>query len=126
MGIGEGEMKYRHQIIMVVLLAGLFAGWTPTQKALWGTYTASWLVDLGQTRYIAENPDNYWEEQSAYLIGKHPSIGAVNNLFAAQYVLNYLISDRLGDHRGWYLGLFTAVHTKCVAGNVAIGIKVDL
>jgi hypothetical protein len=111
---------------MVALITSLFSGWTPAQKVLWGTYTMSWLVDFGQTRHIAENPDRYWEDTSAWLIGEHPSIGTVNNFFIAQYALNYLIADRLGKSRGWYLGLFTAIHTKCAMGNAAIGIKIDL
>ncbi len=119
-------MKYRHQIIMIALLAGLFAGWTPTQKVLWGTYTAAWLVDFGQTRYIAENPDDFFEEQSAYLIGKHPSVGAVNNFFLAQYVLNYFIADNIGDNRTWYLGIATFIHIDCAVNNASIGIKIDL
>ena len=117
-------MRYKHQIIIIALI--LFSGWSPTQKVLWGTYTAAWLVDFGQTRYIAENPDVYMEIQSAYLVGSHPSIGDVNNMFIAQYTLNYFISDSIGKNRGWYLGLLTAIHTSCIVGNIAIGIKIDL
>ncbi len=119
-------MKYKHQLIIIALIAGLFSGWTPSQKMLWGTYTASWLIDFGQTRYIAEHPDTYWEEQSAYLIGKHPSVGRVNNFFVAQYVLNYFIADYIGKNKDWYLGLLTAIHTEAAIGNVGIGIKIDL
>ncbi len=111
---------------MIALVAGLFSGWTPTQKILWGTYTASWLVDFGQTRYIAEHPDTYREDTSSWIIGEHPSVGKVNNYFLGQYVLNYLISDRLDKSRGWYVGLLTAIHTEAAIGNVGIGIKIDL
>ena len=119
-------MMPRHQLILIVLVAGLFAGWTPTQKAMWGTYTLAWAIDLGQTRYIAKNPDIYHEDISQFAIGKHPSTGTVNNYFIAQYLLNYFIVNNLsGGWRTAYMSFSIVEHSLCIKNNKAIGIKID-
>ncbi len=119
-------MMSRHQFILIVLVAGLFAGWTPTQKAMWGTYTLAWAVDLGQTRYIAKNPDIYYEDSASYGIGEHPSTGRVHNFFAIHYIKNYIIADVIGDKwRNNYLGVIIIEHLYFIQGNKAIGIKID-
>lgn len=120
-------MRYKHQMIMIALIAGLFSGWTPSQKVLWGTYTAAWAVDLGQTRHIAKNPDYFHENSARYAIGEHPSVGDVHAFFVAHYIKNYIIAEILGDKwRSIYLGSITVEHGLCIGNNKSIGIKVDL
>ena len=119
-------MRYRHQIIMVALIIGLFSGWTTGEKTLWGAYTLAWVVDLGQTRTIAKNPDRYYEDASEWAIGKHPSTGKVHNYFALQYIVNYLIADNIGKWRSGAMAFSIMSHSYCIGNNEALGIKVDL
>ena len=120
-------MRYLHRIVMVVLLAGLFAGWTPVQKELWSAYTAVWLVDFGQTRHIAKHPDNHYEEGLFGLYGRHPTTREVDRYFISMYALNLYIANKLSSSgRTLFIGYWVAEHGQCVVSNYSVGIRVDL
>ena len=113
--------------ILVLLLplpcAAQYANWTPADKALLATSTALLIVDWGQTRYIAKNPDRFHELNP--ILGRHPSVGRVNTYFATAIIGNYLLADWLGPtNRKLYLGGITALETVVVIRNNGIGIKV--
>lgn len=79
--------------------------------------TADWL----QTRQIAHNPDR-WSETNT-MLGRHPSIGRVNNYFALTGALLYTACESgYGDK--WVKYVWIAVETGAVAHNLSAGIQV--
>ena len=78
--------------------------------------TADWL----QTRYIARHPDRYYEFNP--LLGKHPSIGAVNNHYLAVGLLGYGLTE-LGVCNRYCYNVFIAFEAANVARNFSIGVR---
>lgn len=91
------------------------------------------VIDWGQTRYIAEHPDyginqsgKYHEVDSAWLIGKNPSVIDVDRLMLATAILHPIISYYIP--RGWreaFQYLTIGMKLNNVIGNASIGIKVE-
>jgi hypothetical protein len=50
-------------------------------------------MDWAQTRTIAKNPQQYHETNP--ILGKHPSVGFVNNYFGAMALGHALLADKL-------------------------------
>src|SRR6185295_8693501 len=50
-------------------------------------------VDWAQTRRIAKNPQQFHETNP--ILGRHPSVGLVNNYFAAAALGHALLADKL-------------------------------
>ena len=61
--------------------------WNTTDKTLLVAVEASYYLDFRQTREIALNPLRYYETNQ--LLGRHPSIGRVNNYFLATAIGTY-------------------------------------
>jgi hypothetical protein len=103
-----------------------FAGdsWTTREKVLEGTYLGLVLVDWGQTLYIADHPDEYFEHNK--ILGQHPSRGEVNTYFTTLMVTHIVIADVL-NHK-WrepfqWVSIILAIRT--VNHNHSIGIQID-
>lgn len=84
------------------------------------------VIDWGQTRYIAKHPETYYERESAWMIGEHPTTIDVNRLMIATAILHPVISYLLPH--GWrdafqYVTIIGKINN--VAGNNSIGIKVE-
>lgn len=75
-----------------------------------------------QTRYIAENPDRYWEMSPS--LGRHPSVAAVDRWFIASGVVHALVSRWLPAEyaRPWQVGT-VAVRVILTTHNHSIGIR---
>ena len=111
-------------LVTLALFMFLFTGWSASDKLLWGTYTALWFIDMGQTITIAENPDKYSEKYGAWMMGEHPSKQKVYETFAIWYGANYLIASLIGNKwRSGYIGFSIAGHAYGVGNNQALGIK---
>jgi len=50
-------------------------------------------ADWAQTRTIAKNPHQYYETNK--ILGRHPSVGLVNNYFATSMLTNILLANSL-------------------------------
>ena len=76
-----------------IFKSDLGSDWTPSdtkrQLATLGLLGADW----AQTRTIAKNPEKFYETNK--LLGKHPSLGEVNNYFAASMLVNTLLANAL-------------------------------
>lgn len=93
--------------------------------ALWVLMNAAIISDWGQTRYIADHPNIYWEETNPFL-GRHPSMGKVNAWFVGSLAVNNGIMVALPKkYRPWYAGVVTAYEARLVVRNNSIGVKVD-
>ena len=94
------------------------------------------VIDWGQTRYIAQNPDRFIESTggvgyggSARYIGEHPTVNGVNTYMAESAVIHYAISKALvhyGYHTAAEIFQYVTIGQKLDAtlGNVAVGVKV--
>lgn len=100
------------------------AEWDTTDKVLGAAATTALVVDWGQTRYIAKNPQSF--EDRNKLLGKHPSTGQVDLYFASSILGTLLIADWLSPtNRKWFLGTITAVELVVTSRNQQIGIKLS-
>lgn len=118
---------------MTKLIAFIFAlicgsvnaqSWTPEQKTLGAMYMTAHVIDWGQTRAIAKNPQR-WVEMNP-LIGPHPSLGRVNTYFALAPVIGYFALDALpSEHRTLALKVLTVMEITTVGRNHYIGIRVS-
>ena len=81
------------------------------------------VVDWLQTRYIADNPDDYHEINP--IMGEHPSIGEVNAYFLGSIIAMNLIGEYALDRSGrktLYI-FITGMETLAVSNNFQLGIK---
>lgn len=107
------------KLILIFLLATL-AGCSTQQLKL--TSSSLIIADWTQTRYIADNPQTYHENNP--ILGKHPSEDVVNIYFAAWLVGNLLVDELPINEKTktrWYW-LVTIVESALVAHNNSIGI----
>lgn len=117
------------------LFVGLFIGllivnsraadaWDATDKTLAAIAVTAAVIDWGQTRTIARNPDTWYERNN--LMGPHPTVGEVDKHFAVGIVAGALIAHFLpATARKWFLGGVAAIEIGVVANNHSIGIRVD-
>jgi hypothetical protein len=80
------------------------------------------VADYGQTRTIAANPQT-WTEMN-HIMGKHPSVGAVNTYFLGYTAVNIALDYALPQpwkkyHRYYWIG----TEAYCVGSNIHAGIK---
>jgi hypothetical protein len=98
--------------------------WDGTDKALGAAALTLWAVDFGQTRYIANNPDRFYENNP--LLGKHPSVSRVNNYFIGVGIAGYLLADHLSSaNRKMFLATFAVIELGVTRHNRYVGIKID-
>lgn len=95
--------------------------WSTLDKTLLATSTAANVVDWGQTRTIAMNPDQ-WRERNP-LLGEHPSVGRVNNYFIARLILAPVLAHYLPEYRTIILSLWLATGVGYSGYNHSIGIR---
>jgi hypothetical protein len=84
----------------------------------------SQVIDWGQTRDIALNPDRFWEKNPT--LGEHPAIGKVDQYFQT-YIGGVLVLVLVAPRKLRYLiqnGVFKMQYS-CINNNQAIGIKTN-
>lgn len=83
---------------------------------------ATTVGDWGQTRYIAKNPDRYYEKNP--ILGRHPSVRKVDAYFATMIVGGAVLAYNLpAEYRTIFLGGVLLVETTMLIRNKKIGIK---
>jgi hypothetical protein len=98
--------------------------WDRTDKTLAAAMVTMLVIDWGQTRYIAKNPDQFEERNP--LLGKHPSVGDVNRHFVLAIGGSLLIGNYLSSrHRKIFFGAITAAEVAVTIHNNSIGLKVS-
>lgn len=145
-GVGEGggrgqkgreEMKKGILIIALLMIfcgsARAFDDWTKEDTIWQASIIALEIVDWGQTRYIARNPDDWYEFNP--LLGRHPSTDQVDAYFAGGILIKaaiaYVLPTKynlwgyeINPRRIWQLANI-AGSGACVAWNVSAGIRVE-
>ena len=109
--------------ILLFISSSAFADpWTTGDTGREATFQTLWAIDALQTHTIAENPDQ-WHEENSYL-GLHPTIGAVNRYFLVGSVLHAGIAYMLPEkYRAPFQYGTIAVEVGYVAHNYSIGIS---
>lgn len=117
-------MRYLPLILLAGCLNAHADDWTRTDTALEATWLVLHAVDWGQTRYIAKNPDRFYEQNP--ILGKHPSVGRVNAYSALTSVAHYGVSQWLSPaNRRIWQSVTIGFAAGTVAHNYHIGVKVD-
>lgn len=99
--------------------------WRTQDTVLEASYWALHIVDWGQTRYIAQHPDSFYEIESAWAIGKHPSVQTVDSYMLATGLLQTALSCAFTGTLRTAVQVYFVVDTgKAVLNNNAIGIKI--
>ena len=101
--------------------------WDATDKNLALAATAATVIDWGQSRWIAQHEaairasDAFHEVNP--ILGRHPSMRAVNTYFAASLIGGALLSNYLSSqHRKWFLGSVVALELVVIGRNKLIGV----
>jgi hypothetical protein len=98
--------------------------WSTQDKSLEATYQVLHFIDWRQTRYIAKNPDDYYEMNP--ILGKHPSTTTVDLYFIAGAILHPIVTHYLPEkYRPWWQGITITMSGTCVVNNFVVGIKMD-
>lgn len=111
---------------LVLLSSATFAAdpWSDGDIAREVAWQALHLIDWGQTRSIAKNPDQYRELNP--ILGEHPSIGRVNTYMAASAIAHIIVSDYLsGDWRTAWQWVTIGITASAVHNNYRIGLRLD-
>lgn len=128
------------KVILVIAFLLLFCGssqafdeWT-TEDTLWqAAVVALEIVDWGQTRYIARNPDDWYEMNP--LLGRHPSTDQVDAYFAGGILIKaavaYMLPTKykifgyeMNPRRLWQMANIGGSGA-CVAWNFSAGIRME-
>jgi len=113
--------------VMILLSASAHADeWRESDTYREATYQVLNVIDWGQTRYIAEHPEQFREKGAAFFIGKHPSIGTVNNYMIGSAILHLIASNYL-PHKWREAFQYVTIGDKLNAtvSNFSVGIKVS-
>lgn len=83
---------------------------------------ASRVLDWGQTRYIVQHPETFYEMNRK--MGDHPSMGTVNRHFSQLIIRDVLLGSILSppfDHL--YFGAVSFYEVKAIRHNRSMGVK---
>ena len=117
-------------LLSLILLISSYAqatdNWTTGDTYRELTFQTLNIIDWGQTRYIAKNPDQFYESESAWIIGNHPSIETVDTFMLVSAILHPVIAYYLPS--SWRLAFqYITIGDKlnATAGNASIGIRMS-
>ena len=98
--------------------------WEFTDYALTSAALASLVVDWGQTRHIAKNPNRFDEKNR--ILGSTPSVGKVDTYFLGAMLGTVAVAHLLPqDMRRLFLAGTLSMELSVIDQNRSIGIKVD-
>jgi hypothetical protein len=113
-------------IVASLFLSGCAnGGWSTADTYRQAGFLALTGIDWMQTRKIANNPDEYHENNP--VIGSHPSTSEVDAYFAAGVVAHTAAAMAMPPkYRVWWQYVWIGVEAGFVASNFSIGLGVGL
>ena len=109
------------------LISGVFVStdaWTTGDTYREVSFQILNVIDWGQTRYIAQHPDQFYESESAWLIGKNPDEKRIDIYMAESAVLHLAVSYFLpSEYRHAFQYITIGGKLNATIGNASIGIK---
>jgi hypothetical protein len=119
----------KHLILAALLFStSAFAAdtWSTGDTYREATFQVLNIIDWGQTRYIAQHPDQFYESESAWIIGKHPSVETVDTFMLVSAILHPLVAYYLpSSWRSAFQYISIGGKLNNTIGNASIGIKVS-
>ena len=114
-------------LVLLLLSSSAFADeWTSGDSYREAVFQTLNVIDWGQTRYVAEYPDQFYERESQQFIGKHPTTGKVDAYMAESAILHLAVSYLLhSDWRSAFQYLTIGGKLNATIGNASIGVKVS-
>lgn len=112
---------------MCLALIGGCASWSPETKVEEGAWLSLHVVDAIQTSRIAQTP-GVIETESAWAIGREPSIASTAGYFAVAAALHFAVTDALVRYHAnpWVIRAWEAVtiadSARCVVVNRSLGL----
>lgn len=101
--------------------------WTRNQKLTEISWQVLHIIDWGQTRNIAQNPQYEEIGLPRFIIGSHPSTQGVDLYMGLTAIGHYLISDWLIDRKSrwypWWQAVSIGATGACVVNNFSIGLR---
>ena len=98
--------------------------WSKTDTAMEAAFVGLTVMDWGQTRDTAKNPNQYSEVN--FILGRHPSLTYVDTYFPVAIVAHGLVSMALPPkYRRYWQVIFIGVEGAAVLNNYKVGLKVD-
>ena len=112
-------------ILFILLPMTCFAeDWSKQDTYREVTWQVLHVVDIGQTRDIAKNPNRFHEINP--ILGKHPSVEKVDRYAIVSSLVHFGISYLLPKkQREWWQYVSIGISTRLVSHNYNIGLKVD-
>jgi hypothetical protein len=109
----------RGLVVALLILATACAGWTKTDKTLYGTFTGAMAVDALQTQYILESEDYRELNPIIRAAGKDGAWA----YFGLATLGAYLVADALDkEDRTTFLSIVTVLEVGCIGRNAYLGI----
>ena len=116
---------YKFIFLALLSTSALADNWTDGNTYREVAFQTLNVIDWGQTRYVAQNPDRYCESESAWIIGKHPSVETVDTFMIVSAILHPVVAYYLpSSWRSAFQYVTIGGKLNNVIGNVSIGIKV--
>ena len=116
-------------LIIAILLFSTSAfadNWTTGDTYREAAFQTLNVIDWGQTRYIAQHPDRFYESESGWIIGKHPDEKRVDIYMAESAVLHFIVAYCLPQSwRVPFQYITIGMKLNNTIGNASIGIKVS-
>lgn len=113
---------------LLVFTSNVYADeWTQTNTNLEIAYQALNYIDYRQTTYVAQHPESYYESESAWIIGKHPTVNAVQNYMLLSGIGHYLFAKYVLTDQNWrkaFQYITFGDKLNATLGNFQIGITV--
>lgn len=112
-------------IILLLFPSLCFAGnWTKEDTYRQATYMTLHVIDWGQSRDIAKNPQIYRETNP--LLGRHPSVSRVDAVLASTLLLHTYIAYKLPpSHRKTWQMFWVGVEFGATLNNYRAGVEIN-
>jgi hypothetical protein len=111
-------------LFILLFSASAHADWERRDTELLAATAALTVMDWGQTRNTARNPDRFYERNP--FLGRHPSVGDVDKYFTAYLLyiggVSYLLPPR---ERRWFLTAYLVYEGGVVGANHYVGVRMD-
>ena len=118
----------KHLIFALLLLSSsAFADpWSSSDTYRETTFQVLNVIDWGQTRYIAQNPNKYYEHDYSGLIGSNPTTGRIDAFMVESAAIHLAVSYLLpNDWRIAFQYITIVEKLNTTDNNAKLGIKIS-
>lgn len=110
-------------LVLLLMCEAKAEPWTKEQMQLGAIAAGLYVVDYGQTRNIAKNPQQFRELNP--LLGSHPTLGQVNRHFLIGTAVVFSAAHFLPQYRSTILKTFIVIETVNTVRNYHVGLRME-